>query len=57
MIDDIRNTYLFTTNQGDKIEVRAWFEEEAIIEFQEDHQRIGPDYYKPTIFVKVEKVV
>jgi hypothetical protein len=56
MIDDIRNTYLFTTNQGDKIEIKAYFQEEAIIEFQEDHQRIGVDYYKPTVFVKVEKV-
>ena len=54
---NLKNTYNFTTNHGDKIEIKAYFKEEAIIEFQEDHQRIGPDYYKPTIFVKVEKVV
>jgi hypothetical protein len=56
MIDDIRNAYLFTTNQGDKIEVRAWFEEEAIIKFQKNHQRIGPKYYHPVVFTAVERV-
>ena len=53
---NLLNTYDFTTNHGDKIEIKAYFQEEAIIEFQEDHQQLGVRYYKPTVFVKVEKV-
>ena len=53
---DLLNTYVFETNHGDKITIKAYFKEEAIIEFQEDHQKIGTSYYTPTVFVKVEKV-
>lgn len=53
---DLLNTYVFETNHGDKITIKAYFKEEAIIEFQEDYQKIGTSYYKPTVFVKVEKV-
>jgi len=53
---NLRNTYNFTTNQGKQIEVKAFFEEEAIIKFQKNHQRIGPRYYHPVVFTKVEKV-
>ncbi len=53
---DLLNTYVFETNHGDKITIKAYFKEEAIIEFQEDYQKIGTSYYTPTVFVKVEKV-
>ena len=51
---DLRNTYSFTTNQGKKIEIEAYFKEEAILIFQEKHQRIGPKYYHPIVFTKIE---
>ena len=38
---DLLNTYVFETNHGDKITIKAYFKEEAIIEFQEDYQKIG----------------
>jgi hypothetical protein len=53
---DLLNTYIFETNHGDKITIKAYFREEAIIEFQKDYQKIGTRYYKPTVFVKVKKV-
>jgi hypothetical protein len=53
---DLRNTYAFTTNHGDKINIRALFEEEAITKFQKNHQRIGPRYYHPVVFIKVERL-
>ncbi len=53
---NLLNTYVFETNHGDKITIKAYFKEEAIIEFQEDYQKIGTSYYTPTVFVKVEKV-
>ena len=52
----LQNTYKFITNNDDEILVKAYFEEEAIIKFQKNHQRIGPRYYKPVVFVSVEKV-
>jgi hypothetical protein len=53
---NLLNTYTFTTNHGDEIDIKAYFEEEAIIKFQKNHQRIGPRYYHPVVFTKVEKV-
>ncbi len=53
---DLRNTYEFTTNQGGKILIRAWFEEEAIIKFQKNHQRIGTKYYHPVVFTGIKRL-
>ena len=53
---NLLNTYNFTTNHGDTIEIKAYFREEAIIEFQENHQQLGMNYYKPTVFIKLKKV-
>ena len=50
------NTYKFVTNHDDEILIKALFEEEAINEFQKKHQRIGPRYYKPVVFVSVKKL-
>ncbi len=50
------NTYKFVTNHDDEILIKAHFEEEAINEFQKKHQRIGPRYYKPVVFVSVKKL-
>jgi hypothetical protein len=53
---NLKKAYIFTTNQGKKIEIDAYFEEEAIIEFQKNHQRVGPKYYHPVVFTKIEEV-
>jgi len=53
---DLRNTYNLTTNTGKQIQIKAYFEEEAIAVFQKDHQRIGTKYYKPTVFTKIERL-
>ncbi len=52
---NLLNTYTFTTNHGDEIDIKAYFEEEAIKIFQKKYQRIGPKYYHPTVFTKIEK--
>lgn len=51
---NLKKAYIFTTNQGKKIEIEAYFKEEAIIIFQEKHQRIGPKYYHPVVFTEIE---
>lgn len=53
---DLRNTYNLTTNTGKQIQIKAYFEEEAIAAFQKDHQRIGTKYYMPTVFTKIERL-
>jgi hypothetical protein len=52
---NLKKNYIFTTNHGDKIEIEAYFEEEAIMIFQEKHQRIGTKYYHPTVFTKLKE--
>ena len=53
---DLLNTYVFETNHGEKITIKAYFKEEAIIEFQEDYQKIGLQFCNsrevlPTLFI------
>ncbi len=52
---NLKNTYIFTTNTDKQIKIEALFEEEAIKIFQKKYQRIGPKYYMPTVFTKIEK--
>ena len=54
LIMNLKKNYIFTTNHDDKIEIEAYFEEEAIMIFQEKYQRIGTKYYHPTVFTKLK---
>ena len=51
---NLKNTYIFTPNTDKQIKIEALFEEEAIRIFQKKHPRIGPKYYMPTVFTKIE---
>jgi hypothetical protein len=42
------NTYIFTTDRGMEIEIRAWFREQAIKDFV--------FMWQPETFVRVEKL-
>jgi hypothetical protein len=42
------NTYIFTTDRGMEVEIRAWFREQAIKDFV--------FMWQPEIFVRVERV-
>jgi hypothetical protein len=56
---NLKNTYLLSVSEGSRqiqIKIDAYFKEEAIIIFQKKYQKVGPKYYHPTVFTKIEKM-